>query len=102
MGHRQKRIDAGIGARIAQIRRERGYSQQQLAAACGCSRATICRTEQGTLPVPAERLRTIAGVLAVDDAVLSDDGGGDRWLSLGSVLRALLGAPDGRDADRAS
>jgi len=54
-----------LGARLAQIRRERGLTQEQLAELAGVDPQTIQRAENGRTALSLVRLRGIAKVLGV-------------------------------------
>ena len=55
----------GTGARIAQMRRDRGISQAELAEAIGLNQRTVSFYETGDLRIPAETLLRFADVLKV-------------------------------------
>ena len=61
----ERRIDPTIGERVMLIRRRRGLSQRDLAARAQMSPTALNRLERGLQSVAAERLATLAGVLAV-------------------------------------
>jgi len=61
----ERRIDPTIGERVMVIRRRRGLSQRDLAARAQMSPTALNRLERGLQSVAAERLATLAGVLAV-------------------------------------
>lgn len=52
-----------IGLRIAEIRKEQGITQAQLAAACGLQQAHIARIEAGRYSVGLDTLALIATAL---------------------------------------
>lgn len=52
-----------IGDRIRALRVKRNMSQQELAAAVGCSRPAVVLWETGTRRIPLEKLRKVAKVL---------------------------------------
>ena len=54
-----------IGARIAELRRERGMSQAQLAEATGLKQPNIARIEAGKYSTTLDLLTTIADALGV-------------------------------------
>lgn len=58
-------MDSDIGKRIAQIRRERGYNQEQLAEMSMLSRVTLARYETGVIEPGAFALSRIADALGV-------------------------------------
>ena len=55
----------GLGARLAEIRHDRGLSQEQVAEAAGVDPQTIQRAETGRTALSLARLRVIAGVLGI-------------------------------------
>src|SRR5712692_8125729 len=61
----ERRIDPTIGERVMIIRRRRGLSQRDLAARAQMSPTALNRLERGLQSVAAERLATLARVLAV-------------------------------------
>ena len=54
-----------IGRRIAELRKERGLSQAQLAAQCGIQQAHIARIENGRYSVGFDTLQSIAQALGM-------------------------------------
>lgn len=58
-------MDSDIGKRIAQIRRERGYNQEQLAEMSMLNRVTLARYETGVIEPGAFALSRIADALGV-------------------------------------
>lgn len=58
-------MDSDIGKRIAQIRRERGYNQEQLAEMSMLNRVTLARYETGAIEPGAFALSRIADALGV-------------------------------------
>ena len=63
---RSSEVDAHVGRRIRERRREIGMSQEKLAGAIGISRQQVQRYEAGTTRVAAGRLWDIARILEVD------------------------------------
>lgn len=57
--------DGRIAGAVRAARRAAGMTQQQLADAAGCGRATVYRDESGNRPVEAGRLHTYGVVLGV-------------------------------------
>jgi len=51
---------AAFGARVAELRRERGMSQSDLAAASGIDRVSVSRVERGVQDLGIVRLVAIA------------------------------------------
>jgi transcriptional regulator with XRE-family HTH domain len=62
---RDQRIDPTIGERVMIIRRRHGISQRDLAARAQMSPTVLNRLERGLQCVSAERLATLARLLAV-------------------------------------
>lgn len=60
-GNKQER--ERIGQRIAEIRREQGITQLELAERTGIRREHVCRIEQGRYSVGFDALQTIAEAL---------------------------------------
>ena len=56
-------VDRAVGRQIRRIRRERGFTQRNLAVAAKISIVTIRAYELGRLRVPPERLAAIAEIL---------------------------------------
>ena len=58
-------------ARLAEVRRAKGFTQEQLAAASGVHRVTIARLENGKASAKVETLERLAGALGVlvDDLI---------------------------------
>jgi transcriptional regulator with XRE-family HTH domain len=54
-----------VGARIRELRRERGLSQHQLAVRIGVDHRTISRAENGRHAILLDQLARIAGGLGV-------------------------------------
>jgi len=61
-----------LGARIAELRKDRGLTLAQLARACGLSEATLSRIENGHSAVSAQHLFALARYLDVDIARFFD------------------------------
>ena len=55
-----------VGARIHDLRKQRGITLFQMAGACGLSEATLSRIENGQSSVSAENLFVMAQILDVD------------------------------------
>ena len=62
-----------VGTRLAEIRHERGLSQEQVAEAACVDPQTIQRAETGRSALSVMRLRVVAGVLGVGMAELFAD-----------------------------
>ena len=52
-----------IGARIAELRKSLGMTQEDLAAKCGLQRTTISKIERGRFSVSVDMLSRICGAL---------------------------------------
>ena len=63
-----------IGARIRELREERGLSQEQLAKEIGLSRPVVTKIEGGKKAISSLELRQIADVLGVSTDALTDPG----------------------------
>ena len=59
-----------VGEKIKQIRKAKGYSQENLAHDINVSTSTICRIEQGMAVVNGDILKTIKKALGVESAPL--------------------------------
>jgi len=84
----ERRIDPTIGERVMLSRRRRGLSQRDLAARAQMSPTALNRLERGLQSVAAERLATLAGVLAVS---------ADYLLGLSQEVQPAPGPPLGED-----
>jgi len=68
-----------IGEKIKQIRKAKGFSQENLAHDIGLSTSTICRIEQGLTPINHEIIKAIKKALVIESApLLSGEGEGYR------------------------
>ncbi|WP_186525950.1 helix-turn-helix domain-containing protein [Leekyejoonella antrihumi] len=56
-------VRAAFGARVAELRREQGMSQAELAAASGVDRVTVSRVERGLQDLGVVRLVALADAL---------------------------------------
>ena len=62
-----------IGQRIAELRKERGLTQTQLAERCGLQQAHIARIEAGRYSVGLDTLAQIADVMGMKiDFIIND------------------------------
>lgn len=52
-----------IGARIAELRKSLGMTQEDLAAKCGLQRTTVSKIERGRFSVSVDMLSRICGAL---------------------------------------
>lgn len=59
-----------IGARVAQLRKERGVTQVELAEALGVTQPVVSSYESGGIPLRADQLLTLARLLRVSADVL--------------------------------
>lgn len=55
-----------IGAKIRDIRKKQGMTQQQLADLCGIKRTTICKIESGKFNVSVDMLGRILSPLRAE------------------------------------
>ena len=69
----EERLSQAVGARVAQLRKERRVTQEQLAERVGVAPQTIRRIERGTSTPPLGRLLDIASALGVQLMVLFED-----------------------------
>ena len=65
-------IKARLGQRVRELRRERGYSQEQFAARCGLDRTYIASVEHGRRNVTIATVERIASGLGISVAELFD------------------------------
>ena len=72
--------EIGLGKRLQQVRREAGYTQQQLCARASLSYSTLAKIERGAIKSPSIfTIQSIAGALGVGlDALLGLSGGAPR------------------------
>jgi transcriptional regulator with XRE-family HTH domain len=68
------------GAILADMREERGLTQEQLAALGGITRKTVSRYETGVLPVPKMRFLSLCAVMGYGPAAV------EAWLAAFSAL----------------
>lgn len=87
-----------IAERLSDVRRRRGWTQQQLARAAKLSVSTISKAEQGNLPLSMETVHRLARALQVSTTTLAkdpaEDGASpavDTWWE--PVRRAIVGPP---------
>lgn len=59
-----------IGGRVAQLRKERGVTQVELAQALGVSQPVVSEYEKGSIPLRADQLLTISRLLRTSSDVL--------------------------------
>jgi transcriptional regulator with XRE-family HTH domain len=92
----------GFGAEVRRRRKARGWSQEELAEAAGCSRNTIWRVEKGDATVQVETMQGIAEALLTSVAALF---GGDASADAGAlnpeeaaILQAYRGGTLGQRA----
>lgn len=68
-------LSIGLGARIKELRKERGWSQRDLAGRANVSQTRLSKYESGTHQAPLGALIRIARALALPvDALLPDTG----------------------------
>ena len=66
--------DVEIGAKIAKLRIQKGYSQSQFAKTLHVSQPTLCRWEKGTTSISIEALNNICDLLGISvTEILSDN-----------------------------
>lgn len=69
---RNENIIQAVGGRVAQARRDRGFTQEQLAEAVGLEPVTLSRWETGHRALSLSTLASIAEVLGVSIGDLLD------------------------------
>ena len=69
MGKRADLLER-FGARVRELRKERGYSQESFAAACGLDRTYVGGIERGERNVALRNIETIAQTLGMTLAEL--------------------------------
>jgi transcriptional regulator with XRE-family HTH domain len=84
-----------LGRRLAQLRRDAGLTQAQLADGVGIAFESISRHERGTTLLGLSRLREVAGVLGVDvrDFFPPANDEPDRQAALSALDDLLRGRP---------
>ena len=86
----QKTFFRDLGRRLAELRKEQGLTQGQMAERAQCSQQMIAEYEAGKRNVPVWRLLTIADVLGIGvDDLLKDSGNGSRKRGPASRLDRL-------------
>lgn len=86
----QKTFFRDLGRRLAELRKEQGMTQGQLADHVQCSQQTIAEYEAGRMNVPVWRLLMIADALGIGvDDLLKDSGNGSRKRGPASRLEQL-------------
>ena len=86
----QKTFFRDLGRRLAELRKEQGMTQGQLAEHVQCSQQTIAEYEAGRMNVPVWRLLMIADALGIGvDDLLKDSGNGSRKRGPASRLEQL-------------
>jgi len=73
---RRSELLRGLGARISEVRRERGLTQEALAEAAGVDPQTVQRAETGRVSLSVPRLQVLADALGIKMADLFLDVGG--------------------------
>lgn len=66
MLHDEKKFFRELGARVAQLRKEQGFTQKQLAEALGTSQQQVASYEVARLRIPVSLLPRLARVLGVN------------------------------------
>ena len=80
-----------IGPRIRDLRRARGWTQEELAGLCGCTRVAVAQWETDRAEPTVSRLRMIAeafGITASD--LLFEEGSAEPVKALSSTEIALV------------
>lgn len=86
----QKAFLRTLGKRLADVRREQGLTQGQLAERSQCSQQSIAEYESGRLNIPVGRLADIADALGVDMCdLVKDSGSGSRKRGPASRIEQL-------------
>jgi len=86
----QKTFLSNLGKRLAEIRKEQGLTQGQLAERSQCSQQSIAEYEAGRMNIPVGRLAHIADALGVGvDDLLKDSGNGVRKRGPASRIEQL-------------
>lgn len=91
-----KRVAATLGTRVAQLRKERGITQGELARLLGVSQPMISDYERGELRLHGELIIQIAAILKVsaDEILGLKNGGGTAAASKNRRLTRRLQAID--------
>ena len=92
-----------VGARLAEVRRTRGLTQEQLAEIVGVDPQTIQRAETGRTSLSLLRIRRVADALDVNLGELFREVGAEmpeQWLEPGAaeLLAVWSGVPEARRA----
>jgi len=66
----KRNVDGHIGARLTELRNQRGFSQAWLAKRIGVSVGTIQAYEHGRARIPSDRLEALTGALKCDPSAL--------------------------------
>lgn len=86
----QKTFLINLGKRVAELRKEQGLTQGQLAERTQCSQQSIAEYEAGRLNIPVGRLANIADALGVGvDDLMKDSGSGSRKRGPASRIEQL-------------
>lgn len=86
----QKTFFRDLGRRLAELRKEQGLTQGQLADRAQCSQQTIAEYEAGRMNIPLGRLVSLADGLGVSvDELVKDSGNGSRKRGPSSRLEQL-------------
>ncbi|MBF6412999.1 helix-turn-helix domain-containing protein [Nocardia cyriacigeorgica] len=88
-----------VGARIARIRKLRGMTQHQLAAAANVSRSMLAQVEKGHSSASTVWVGAVANALRVDASRLYGDDEPEQLLDVLPILRRTLAATDLMDPD---
>lgn len=86
----QKTFLIKLGKRLAELRKEQGLTQGQLAERTQYSQQSIAEYEAGRMNIPVGRLASIADALGVcTEDLLKDSGGGSRKRGPASRIEQL-------------
>ncbi|WP_028476182.1 helix-turn-helix domain-containing protein [Nocardia sp. CNY236] len=88
------REEDSVGARIARIRKLRGMTQHQLAAAANVSRSMLAQVEKGHSSASTVWVGAVANALGVDASRLYSDDEPEKLLDVLPILRRALAATD--------
>lgn len=58
-----KEINLAVGKKVAQVRKNAGYNQEQLSSGIGLTRTSVCNIEMGVQSLSLENLLKICAVL---------------------------------------
>ncbi len=70
----QAKATCGLGARIRRMRRRLGWTLQEVADRCGCTRSLLSKIETGKVVPPVATLMRIAAALGASASALMEEG----------------------------